>query len=150
MDRKHFYARMGGGKSLAYEIYLGTAALLGCQKSFDLVCDAGEQQFQIVHQVEKLWMKLLQPYVALHRCSGSASLKGRSVDLLVAGARHRVFAQLCDIRAPMTDAWGGVHGRIRESLPTGTEAGAPAHGRTRKRAPQASSVKGVKRVSRSK
>jgi tryptophan 2,3-dioxygenase len=59
IDRKHFYAQMSGGNSLDYELYLQTAALLGCQKWFDELCNPDELQFQIVHQVEKLWMELL-------------------------------------------------------------------------------------------
>ena len=243
MDRKHFYAQMGGGKSLDYELYLDTAALLGCQKPFDEFCNPDELQFQIVHQVEELWMKLLAytlldiderlleraghraatlfgrchrilrlmsgqlelletmspkeyqkirlqlgngsgqaspgfrvivqmlPHIwrsyeanyltargltveavydskyshdevyALAEClmeldelfqkflsnhillihrsigMGAASLKGRSVDLLAAGAKHRFFPQLWDIRSQMTDAWGGVYGRVRDPLP---------------------------------
>jgi tryptophan 2,3-dioxygenase len=59
IDRKHFYAQMSGGNSLDYELYLQAAALLGCQKSFDELCNPDELQFQIVHQVKKLSMKLL-------------------------------------------------------------------------------------------
>ncbi len=242
MDRAHFYAQMGGGKSLDYELYLRTAALLQCQKPFDELCNADELQFQIVHQVEELWMKLLGytlldvdeclaqgathravtlfgrchrivrlmtqqlelletmapkeyqkirlqlgngsgqespgfrvivqmlPHLwrsyesayltkrgltveaiydsqyahddayALAECMmeldelfqkfrlnhillihrsigmGAASLKGRSVDLLEIGAKQRFFPQLWDIRGHMTDAWGTVYGRVRDSI----------------------------------
>lgn len=242
MDRTQFYAQMQGGKSLDYEVYLRTAALLQCQKPFETLCNADELQFQIVHQVEELWMKLLGytlldiddylaqrathravtlfgrchrilrlmseqlelletmapkeyqkirlqlgngsgqespgfrvivqmlPYIwrsyesiyligrgltveavydskyshddayALAEClmeldelfqkfrsnhillihrsigMGAASLKGRSVDLLSAGAKQRFFPQLWDIRAQMTDAWGNVYGRVRDSI----------------------------------
>ena len=47
---------------------------------------------------------------------GAASLKGRSVDLLQAGAKHRFFPQLWDVRAAMTDTWGGTYGRVRDSI----------------------------------
>ncbi len=50
---------MQGGGSLDYEIYLNTRALLACQKPFDQFCNRDELQFQIVHQVEELWMKLI-------------------------------------------------------------------------------------------
>jgi tryptophan 2,3-dioxygenase len=59
MDRAHFYARMQGSESLDYERYLNTGRLLACQKPFDQLCNRDELQFQIVHQVEELWMKLL-------------------------------------------------------------------------------------------
>jgi tryptophan 2,3-dioxygenase len=233
---------MQGGKSLDYEVYLQTAALLQCQKPFDALCNADELQFQIVHQVEELWMKLLEytlldideylaqrathravtlfgrchrivrlvseqlelletmapkqyqksrlqlgngrgqespgfrvivqmlPHIGrsyesvylrergltveaiydskyshddayalaacliqldelfqkfrsnhtllIHRSigMGAASLKGRSVDLLAAGAKQRFFPQLWDIRAQMTDASGSVYGRVRDSI----------------------------------
>ena len=59
MDRAYFYKMMGGDGSLDYEKYLNTSALLACQKPFDALCNADELQFQIVHQVEELWMKLI-------------------------------------------------------------------------------------------
>ena len=233
---------MGGGRNLDYEIYLNTQDLLACQKPFDKFCNKDELQFQVVHQVEELWMKLIaytlldideylqqkQAFRVLtlfERCNrtlrlmidqlelletmspkeyqqirlqlgngsgqespgfrvllkmvpliwqsfervyvsgrntsvekiyddgyahddayaiaeamlnfdelfqkfrlhhifliqrsigmGAASLKGRSVDLLQAGAKHRFFPALWDIRAAMTDRWGDNHGRVRDSI----------------------------------
>jgi tryptophan 2,3-dioxygenase len=242
MNRQTFYAEMSGGKQLDYEVYLNTEELLSCQKPFEKLCNKDELQFQIVHQVEELWMKLIaytlldideymeqrQAFRILtlfERCNrtlrlmidqlelletmspkeyqeirlqlgngsgqespgfrvllkiipniwrsfeaaylagqdrsvehiydakyahddayavaeamlnfdelfqkfrlhhifliqrsigmGAASLKGRSVDLLQAGAKHRFFPALWDIRADMTDRWGDDHGRVRESI----------------------------------
>jgi tryptophan 2,3-dioxygenase len=59
VDREHFYATMNGEGTLDYELYLNTKALLSCQKPFDEFCNGDELQFQIVHQVEELWMKLI-------------------------------------------------------------------------------------------
>src|SRR5476649_1218559 len=59
MNRQAFYAEMGGGKSLDYELYLNTEALLACQKPFDKFCNKDELLFQVVHQVEELWMKMV-------------------------------------------------------------------------------------------
>ncbi|GAB4135106.1 MAG: tryptophan 2,3-dioxygenase family protein [Rhodothalassiaceae bacterium] len=59
MDRKMFYAMMAGEGTLDYEIYLNTPHLLSLQKPYDRLVNADELQFQIVHQVEELWMKLL-------------------------------------------------------------------------------------------
>src|SRR5579871_1236234 len=59
MDRQKLYTLMAGGKELDYEVYLNTQALLACQKPFDAFCNPDELQFQIVHQVEELWTKLL-------------------------------------------------------------------------------------------
>jgi tryptophan 2,3-dioxygenase len=47
---------------------------------------------------------------------GSKSLKGRAVELLETGAKHRFFPQLWDIRSRMTDSWGGTYGVVRESI----------------------------------
>ena len=232
MDREQFYAQMQGGGDLDYEVYLATRALLACQKKFDEFCNHDELQFQIVHQVEELWMKLIA-FTLLGRCHrtlnlmteqlrlletmspkeyqqirlqlgngsgqespgfrvlvkmmpnlwrtfervylqgrgltveaiydanyvhddayavaealieldelfqkfrwchillihrsigmGSASLKGRSVDLLQTGAKHRFFPQLWEVRSKMTDAWGGTYGRVRDSItsPGSTES----------------------------
>ncbi|PTD16063.1 tryptophan 2,3-dioxygenase [Sphingomonas fennica] len=248
MDRQAFYAMMSAPPALDYELYLDTGSLLGCQKGFDEFVNRDELQFQIVHQVEELWMKLIaytlldvddyllardthrvltlmgrchrllrlmtaqldlletmspkeyqqirlqlgngsgqespgfrtllkmpphlwtsfvshyltpegrtvrsiydQDYAhdaayavaealiefdelfgkfrwhhlfLIHRSigMGSASLKGRSVDLLQAGAKHRFFPELWDVRVAMTDAWGGDYGRVRDSLSAGAAA----------------------------
>lgn len=59
MDRKHFYELMNGDGSFDYEIYLNTRDLFACQKGFEAFSNRDELQFQIVHQVEELWMKLI-------------------------------------------------------------------------------------------
>lgn len=59
MDRDFFYSIMNGEGTLDYELYLKTKALLSCQKDFKDFCNADELQFQIVHQVEEMWMKLI-------------------------------------------------------------------------------------------
>lgn len=59
MDREFFYSIMNGEGTLDYELYLNTKALLSCQKDFKEFCNADELQFQIVHQVEEMWMKLI-------------------------------------------------------------------------------------------
>ncbi|MEQ8178319.1 MAG: tryptophan 2,3-dioxygenase family protein [Amphiplicatus sp.] len=59
MDRSYFYALMHGEGEFDYEKYLNTPKLLACQKPFDEFCNGDELQFQIVHQVEELWMKLI-------------------------------------------------------------------------------------------
>src|SRR2546423_7661925 len=59
VNREQFYAIMGGEGALDYELYLNTKALLSCQAKFAELCNADELQFQIVHQVEELWMKLI-------------------------------------------------------------------------------------------
>jgi len=59
MDREHFYALMGGTGQLDYELYLNTKSLFACQKDFGSFCNRDELQFQVVHQIEELWMKLI-------------------------------------------------------------------------------------------
>src|SRR5579862_4121233 len=50
---------MNGEGTFDYELYLNTPKLLGCQKDFSAFCNHDELQFQIVHQNEELWMKLM-------------------------------------------------------------------------------------------
>jgi tryptophan 2,3-dioxygenase len=59
MNRQLFYTLMQGKGTLDYEIYLKTQALFACQKAPADCCNPDELQFQIVHQVQELWMKLL-------------------------------------------------------------------------------------------
>jgi len=242
MDRKKYYDRIENPEMLDYGVYLKCDQLLTCQKPLDELCNADELQFQIVHQVEELWMKLMtftlvdvidflqqgethrvltlmgrvsalqrlmtnqldiletmspkeyqqirlqlgngsgqespgfrmllkmppdmwkaytETYLApdnltvadiydekychdgryaiaealiefdeqfqkfrwnhlflIHRSIGlsSKSLKGRPVDLLQSGAKHRFFPDLWDIRSAMTDKWGGEYGVVRDAI----------------------------------
>ena len=59
MDRSYFYALMEGQGQLDYEQYLNTHDILTAQKPFAELCNQDELMFQIVHQVEELWMKLI-------------------------------------------------------------------------------------------
>ncbi|MBP1849595.1 tryptophan 2,3-dioxygenase family protein [Rhizobium halophytocola] len=70
-------------------------------------------------EFDELFQKFRAHHVYLiHRSIGlgSKSLKGRPVDLLQAGARHRFFPDLWDIRCDMTDAWGRSYGVVRDSI----------------------------------
>lgn len=77
-----------------------------------------DEQFQI--------FRALHIYL-IHRSigMGSKSLKGRPVELLNAGTRHRFFPELWDIRAEMTDRWGAEYGVKRDSI---SEHSAAGHG----------------------
>ena len=242
MNRQDYHDIIENPQMLDYGVYLKADQLLSCQKPLSELCNADELQFQIVHQVEELWMKLmcytlvdvmdyirkghtnrvitllsrvhriqrmmidqlmvletmspkeyqeirlqlgngsgqespgfqmllkipsglwdafedgyLKPtkksirdiydedythddaYVVaenllefdelfqkfrwmhiflIHRSIGlsAKSLKGRSVDILQNGAKHRFFPQLWDIRSEMTDRWGGEYGVVREPI----------------------------------
>jgi tryptophan 2,3-dioxygenase len=242
MDRAHFYSLMNGEGTLDYELYLNTKALLSCQKAYEKLCNQDEFQFQIVHQVEEMWMKLInytmldiddylhqentnrvitlfkRVHIALRLMTeqlslletmspkeyqeirlqlgngsgqespgfrvilkmapiiwesfrknyiekyaltiekiynsqynhgdaymvaealaefdelfqrfryvhlqliersiglGSKSLKGRPVELLNEGLRHRFFPALWEVRHEMTDSWGAQYGRVREPI----------------------------------
>ena len=47
---------------------------------------------------------------------GSKSLKGRPVEMLEGGPRHRFFPELWDVRCDMTDRWGAAYGTVRDSI----------------------------------
>jgi len=59
MDRRHFYSTMNGRGDTDYEIYLNIKTLLSCQSEFEELCNGDELQFQIVHQIQELLMKLV-------------------------------------------------------------------------------------------
>jgi tryptophan 2,3-dioxygenase len=59
VNREYFYQMMGGEGTLDYELYLNTKALLSCQSKYEELCNGDELQFQLVHQIEELWMKLI-------------------------------------------------------------------------------------------
>lgn len=59
MYRNKYSAMLEQPEILDYGTYLNCDRLLQCQKPLDELCNADELQFQIVHQVEELWMKLM-------------------------------------------------------------------------------------------
>ena len=59
MERKDYHRMIEDPAMLDYGVYLKADQLLQCQKPLAELCNADELQFQIVHQVEELWMKLL-------------------------------------------------------------------------------------------
>jgi tryptophan 2,3-dioxygenase len=59
VNREQFYEMMSGEGTLDYELYLNTKALLSCQSKYGELCNGDELQFQLVHQIEELWMKLI-------------------------------------------------------------------------------------------
>jgi len=59
MNREQFYEIMSGEGTLDYEVYLQTKVLFACQSPYGQLCNKDELQFQIVHQIEELWMKLI-------------------------------------------------------------------------------------------
>ena len=54
----------------------------------------------------------------IYRSIGVAanSLKGRPVEILQSGLKHKFFPELWQVRADMTDRWGGNYGKVRDKL----------------------------------
>ncbi len=59
MNRDDYIDRIETPEMLDYGVYLKCDSLLACQKPIAELCTPDELQFQIVHQVEELWMKLM-------------------------------------------------------------------------------------------
>jgi tryptophan 2,3-dioxygenase len=57
--RDKYYENLNHPQILDYGTYLNCEQLLGCQTPLNELCNGDELQFQIVHQVEELWMKLI-------------------------------------------------------------------------------------------
>lgn len=59
MYREKYFELLENPDMLDYGAYLQCDKLLKCQKPLASLCNGDELQFQIVHQVEELWMKLM-------------------------------------------------------------------------------------------
>jgi len=59
MYREKYFELLENPEMLDYGAYLQCDTLLKCQKPLISLCNGDELQFQIVHQVEELWMKLM-------------------------------------------------------------------------------------------
>lgn len=60
----------------------------------------------------------------IYRSIGVAanSLKGRPVEILNEGLRQKFFPELWQVRADMTDRWGGTYGKTRMKLDVNSDA----------------------------
>eukprot|EP01034_Spumella_vulgaris_P016982 gene16982-21655_t len=58
LDKTDIHARLEAPVLKDYGVYLAVDRLLACQKPLGQLVTPDELQFQIVHQVEELWMKL--------------------------------------------------------------------------------------------
>ncbi|MFN7029592.1 MAG: tryptophan 2,3-dioxygenase, partial [Sphingopyxis sp.] len=58
LDKTDIHARLEAPVLKDYGVYLAVDRLLACQKPLGQLVTPDELQFQIVHQVEDLWMKL--------------------------------------------------------------------------------------------
>jgi tryptophan 2,3-dioxygenase len=59
VNKEKYYTLIENPEMLDYGVYLQCDKLLDCQKPIKDLATADELQFQIVHQVEELWMKLI-------------------------------------------------------------------------------------------
>ena len=57
--RQKYHNLLDNPEMLDYGTYLNCQQLLSSQKPLTELCNGDELQFQIVHQVEELWMKLM-------------------------------------------------------------------------------------------
>lgn len=74
---------------------------------------------EVLLEFDELLQKFRTNHIFLIQRSiglASKSLKGRPVELLENGAKHRFFPELWDIRSRMTDTWGGEYGQVRDSI----------------------------------
>ena len=129
VNREQIYEIMSGEGTLDYELYLNTKALLSCQTKFEELCNADELQFQLVHQIEELWMKL----VAFTLLDIDEYLQQENTNRVITLFRrvHRTQRMMIEqvtlletmspkeyqeIRSHMTDKWGAEYGVKRDPL----------------------------------
>ena len=70
-------------------------------------------------EFDELFQKFRYEHMQLiHRTIGfgSKSLKGRPVEILEEGMRHKFFPELWVVRGEMTDRWGAEYGTKRDPL----------------------------------
>jgi tryptophan 2,3-dioxygenase len=70
-------------------------------------------------EFDELFQKFRYEHMQLiHRTIGvsAKSLKGRPVEILEEGMRHKFFPELWEIRSQMTDRWGAEYGIKRHPL----------------------------------
>ena len=83
-----------------------------CHCNAYVVAEALAEYDELFQKFRYYHIQLIQRSIG----TGSQSLKGRSVGLLEAGMRMKLFPELWEVRNQMTDAWGSQYGRVREAL----------------------------------
>ena len=81
--------------------------------------DAAYMVAEALAEFDEQFQKFRNAHMQLiYRSIGVAanSLKGRPVEILNEGLRHKFFPPLWQVRAEMTDSWGGTYGKKRETL----------------------------------
>jgi len=95
------------------------------QRSLEDIYDSGYQHdaaymiAEALAEFDEQFQKFRNAHMQLiYRSIGVAanSLKGRPVEILNEGLRQKFFPELWQVRADMTDRWGGEYGRKRDKL----------------------------------
>jgi len=94
---------------------------LSVEKIYDSQYNHGDAYVvaEALAEFDELFQKFRQDHMQLiHRTIGfsAKSLKGRPVEILEEGMKHKFFPELWDIRSQMTDRWGAEYGVKREPL----------------------------------
>ncbi|OAJ33683.1 tryptophan 2,3-dioxygenase family protein [Piscirickettsia salmonis] len=123
MDRHSFYALIAGDNTSDYEQYLNRHDLLQCQTPYDQLCNHDELQFQITHQVQELWMKLIA-YTLLEideQLAAKHSLKA----LTLFNRTHRIQHSMVDHLALLETMSPKDYQKIRLNLGNGSGQESP-------------------------
>jgi tryptophan 2,3-dioxygenase len=123
-----FLLRMPPDLWRAFKARYLDATGLTVEDIYDAKYDHGEGYVvaEALVEFDELFQKFRAHHLYLIQRSiglGSKSLKGRPVDLLQAGTRHRFFPELWDVRCSMTDRWGSAYGVVRAPLSAPESAG---------------------------
>ena len=94
MDKTAYHAKIEAPVMLDYGVYLQVDKLLTCQKPLAEMANADELQFQIVHQVEELWMKLIA-YTLVEVMEHMEARRTHRVVTLM-GRVHRLMRMMTD------------------------------------------------------
>ena len=122
----------GSGKS-EYERYLRTTELLALQKDRSRRSHPDELMFQVIHQVEELWMKIV-----VHQLGETAIHLGNDQPCLAGGALGRAtqLIQLCEQQLRLFETMQpAAYLTIRKGLGTGSGLDSPGFVRINEIAP---------------
>jgi tryptophan 2,3-dioxygenase len=123
MDRNALYEMMHGDGTRDYERYLRTKQLFACQTPFELLCNDDELQFQIVHQTEELWMKLIA-YTLLEIDEQIHDRRTNRV-LTLFGRVHKIMRLMIDSLAVLETMSPRDYQEIRRHLGNGSGQESP-------------------------
>ena len=123
MDHAFFNQVIHSQGEKDYEVYIRTAALHACQKDVTELCNGDELTFQMTHQVEELWAKLV--VYTLLQIDDTLRARNTQLTLTYFARVHSAMHKMCDSMNVLETMSPKRYQEIRTHLGNGSGSESP-------------------------